>query len=458
MKLLNKLLFVFSLLMINVSLVMSEEFFETRNVATKLDTPWEILWGPDNYIWMTERYGRVSRVNPETGELFELVTINEVFENGERGLMGMALHPQFSESPYVYVVYNTGSTDANTRIKIVRYTYENNKLSNPSIIIDNIKGWWNHNGARLWIDEDLKLWFTIGDAASSGLAQDLSNVNGKLCRINLDGTIPADNPFPNSAIWSFGHRNQQGLVFANGKIYTSEHGASTDDEVNLILKGRNYGWPQVQGYCDNDNEKKVCAEKNVVEPIKSLYPEYTLALGGIDYYNHSAMKQLQNSLLVVSLKAGKLTQLKLDENGEKVLETNDIIDNKYGRLRDLCISPDGRIFISTSNKDGRGGPAVEDDRIIELKAIESSINNSENSNINIYPNPVDEMMNFETDEDVLEIQILNIHGDIVRNIVPNLRLINWDRTDNIGNRLSSGIYFIKFISKSNTEIRKIILK
>ncbi len=438
----------------------SADFLEIRTVSKNLDTPWEILWGNDNHIWMTERFGRISRVNPETGELTVLATIDEVFENGERGLMGMTLHNDFQNFPYVYVVYNTGSNDANTRIKIVRFTYSNNELINPQTIIENIKGWWNHNGSRLWVDSDSKLWFTIGDAASPNLAQDLSNVNGKLCRINLDGTIPNDNPFPDSPIWSYGHRNQQGLVFANGKIYTSEHGASTDDEINLIVKGGNYGWPNVEGYCNTEEEKKFCLEKNVVEPIKSLTPDYTLAIAGLDYYNSGQIKEFNNSLLVVSLKAASITQLKLDDSGEKVIEMNEYFVNKFGRLRDLCISPDGRVFIATSNRDGRGSPATDDDRIIELKSKESSVYNTDNPNILISPIPVDENVIFDFGQNLLvnSIEILDIRGNIVNRFDNIAHQLIWNRTDSLGNILDAGLYFAIIKTEGSIFYKKIILK
>lgn len=355
----------------------------TKDIVTNLDTPWEILWGPDGYIWMTERYGRISRVNPNTGELTELITVDEVFEDGERGMLGMVLHPDFENNPYVYVsyTYHPGTTV----VKTVRYTYNGSTLESPVTIIDNIKGAWNHDGSRLWIDDDLKLYMTTGDAAVAELAQDTSNLNGNLLRMNLDGSIPDDNPFPNSYIYSYGSRNAQGLVFANGKIYSSEHGPANDDEVNIFVAGGNYGWPNVMGYCDSPAEMDFCEEHNVIEPIAAWTP--TLAVAGLDYYNHDFIPDFNNSLLLTTLKASRLVQLKLNAEGDEVINEQHLYTGEFGRLRDLCISPDGRLFIATSNRDGRGNPADVDDRIIEIIPESTDINNIDNGSIDISPAP-----------------------------------------------------------------------
>lgn len=430
----------------------------TREVAGNFRTIWELTWGPDGYLWATERFGRISRINPETGETFHLITIDEVYENGERGMMGMALHPEFSDNPYVYVVYNTGTNNQNTRIKIVQLLFDGTKLSNPIVLLDNIKGWWNHNGSRIKIGTDNKLWFTIGDAADISLPQKLDNINGKLCRMNLDGSIPDDNPFPGSMIWSYGHRNQQGLVIVDDKIYTSEHGASTDDEINLIVKGGNYGWPQVEGFCNKPDEIKFCEENNVVEPILSVYPNYTIAASGIDYYNHDLISEWKNSLIMTSLKAELIVIAKLDDSRTKVISSEEIFKNKFGRLRDLCVAPDGRVFIGTSNQDGRASGAFQNsfDKIIEIKPLTSGINNLIDKKDNIvFPNPFVEFLSIKLEGDLLpnEIIISDFMGRNVGKIDhPKSGINTWKAVDNTGNKLPNGIYSLLFdygISKVN---------
>ncbi len=327
-------------------------------IVQGLNYPWEILWGPDNYIWMTERGGKISRVNPSTGTVSLLHTITEVVSNGEGGLLGMVLHPNFSVTPHVFVAYNYNNA-GNYREKVVRFTYTGTSLINPLTIIDNIAASSIHNGCRLLITPDLKLFITTGDASNQSLPQNTSSVNGKLLRLNLDGGIPSDNPVAGNPYWSYGHRNAQGLVFANNIMYSSEHGPSNDDEINIIEKGRNYGWPTVQGYCDLSNEIAFCSVNSVKEPIKAWTP--TAAVCGMDYYNNNLIPQWKNSLLMVALKNARLYQMKLDANNTGISETNEYFTNKYGRMRDICISPAGGVYVCTSN----GGNS---DRIIEVKA------------------------------------------------------------------------------------------
>lgn len=440
---------IYTLLLIAVVSSSNAIEFESKIVADNLRTVWEVLWGPDNHLWITERGGTISRINPENGDIINLITISEVFEDGERGLMGLALHPNFDSNPYAYVVYNTGSNNENTRIKIVRFTYDGNRLISPTTIIDNMKGWWNHNGSRLHIDNNLKLWFTIGDAAIKELAQDLRNVNGKLCRAELDGSIPLDNPFEDSYIWSYGHRNQQGLVFVGDKIYTSEHGASTNDEINLIYKGRNYGWPFVEGMCNTAQEIDFCQKNSVVEPIIPINPTSTMAIAGIDYYNHNLFPEWNNSLLITSLKSETLIVTKLNENGDSVIQRNEYFQNEYGRLRDVCVSPDGRVFLGTSNRDGRGSSKFANsmDKIIMLKPKLSNII-VDTKEFNISPNPASDVLTIQfnslfdkTEINQENIRIFNTLGTDVSGLASTTNIqddtLNLNITD-----LPNGFYFI----------------
>lgn len=327
-------------------------------IVQGLNYPWEILWGPDNFIWMTERGGKISRVNPATGSVTLVHTVTEVLSNNEGGMLGMVMHPNFSTTPDVFVAYNYNNA-GNYREKIVRFTYNGTTLTSPITIIDNIAAASIHNGCRMVITPDLKLFITTGDASNQSLPQNTSSINGKVLRLNLDGTIPADNPVAGNPYWSLGHRNPQGLVFANNILYSSEHGPSNDDEINIIEKGRNYGWPTVHGYCDLSGEQTFCSANNVKEPIKAWTP--TAAVCGMDYYNSNLIPQWKNSLLMVALKNSRLYQMKLDAAFTSINETNEFFNSSYGRMRDICISPAGRVYICTSN----GG---NNDRIIEVKA------------------------------------------------------------------------------------------
>jgi glucose/arabinose dehydrogenase len=324
-------------------------------LTSKLNHPWEILWGPDNFIWMTERTGKISRVNPATGAVATLLTLTDVTAQGEGGLLGMVLHPDFATTPQVFVSYNYMS-GSNYLEKIVRYTYNGSTLTSPQIILDNLKAGNIHNGCRLLITPDRKLFITTGDANDQANPQNKSALNGKVLRLNLDGSIPDDNPTAGSAVWSFGHRNPQGLVYANNILYSSEHGPSTDDEINIIEKGRNYGWPTVTGFCNTSNEQSFCTANNVREPLQAWTP--TIAPSGLDYYDKDQIPQWKNSLLLAVLKDSKLIQLKLNAAHSAIDSTFEFYVNKYGRIRDVCISPEGKVYVCTDNGN--------DDKIIAI--------------------------------------------------------------------------------------------
>ncbi|MBS1597582.1 MAG: PQQ-dependent sugar dehydrogenase [Bacteroidetes bacterium] len=311
-----------------------------------LNFPWEVLWGPDDFIWMTQRGGIITRIDPSSGNIIPLLTVSEVNSQNEGGMLGMVLHPDFNSNPFVFVAYDYMQSGS-YKGKVVRYEYNNGTLINPITIISNINAATIHNGCRLVITPDMKLFISTGDASNTNDPQNTSVLNGKILRVNLDGTIPSDNPLPGNPVWSFGHRNPQGLVFANNILYSSEHGPDTDDEINIIEKGRNYGWPNVKGFCDPGPEKDFCTANNVREPLKIWTP--TIAPSGLDYYNNDAIPQWKNSLLLCTLKDSRLIQLPLNDAHDAIIGANEFYANTYGRLRDLCISPQGNIYFCTSN-------------------------------------------------------------------------------------------------------------
>ena len=334
-----------------------------RVVKQNLDHVWEMEWGPDNYLWFTERYGRISKMDPLNGNIIFTTTITEVVSNGEGGLLGMALHPDFSSNGLLYLVYNYTS-NTGYREKVVRYTFSNNSLADSYTVIENIPASNIHNGSRIRVVNDgtgIKIFLTTGDASVSVNAQDLNSTSGKVLRLNLDGSVPADNPFAGNPVWSYGHRNPQGLIFANNKWYESEHGPNIEDEVNIIEKGRNYGWPNVNGPCDDGSETTFCTANNVKQPVWSSGGS-TIAVCGIAYYNNDRIPQWKNSILMTTLKDASLRQLKLSVDGTSVTNTSMFYKNEFGRLRDICVSPTGRVYISTSN----GGNS---DKIIEISKL-----------------------------------------------------------------------------------------
>lgn len=416
---------------------------DTSTIAMNLHVGWELIWGPDDMLWLTERNGYVTKVNPVTKAKKSILKINEVHEESESGLLGMALHPNFVDSPFVYLVYNYLS-GLSIKEKLVRYTYASapDTLTTPVTLLDNISGNSNHNGSRLLISPDRKLFMTTGDAQTGSFAQDLSRIEGKVLRMNLDGSVPADNPFAGSLVYTFGHRNPQGILLApNGILYISEHGPNNDDEINILEKGRNYGWPTVMGYCNTSAEMTFCNANNVMEPIKAWTP--TIATAGIDYYNNPAIPEWENSIIMATLKESDFRVLKLSDNGTAITSETVHFNNLFGRLRDVCVSPGGEIFITTSNQDGRGTPDDGDDRIIRIAvSIPIGIKKNEEPTVSVtlYPSVFNNQFNIElkNNENAATFHLYNIYGSEIKKISidPNLGALTVER-DN----LASGMYF-----------------
>lgn len=400
----------------------------SKDIITGLDTPWEILWGSDGYIWLTERYGRISRVNPNTGELHSIITIPEVYETSESGLMGMALHPHFPDPPYLYCAYTAKSSDSTYGIHIVRYTYAKDTLVDRQILIDPLKitGGSIHEGCRLVIDStDMTLYATTGDADDIYTnPQADSKYNGKVLRMNLDGSVPKNNPDSTSHVWSKGHRNAQGLAFGpNHLLYETMHGTWEEDEINIIGKDGNYGWPFINGYADFKDEQKFAKDSAAVDPIYTWTP--TIAPAGCEYYDHVEFPSLRNSLIVAALKGdgsgnSYVIAAHLDSTGMKVVDTARYLYGQYGRFRDVCIAPDGKIFVSTSNKDTKGFPKDDDDRIV---MIYNKINEAVHDNagaeeaIRFSPNPMaGSMSHLEVPQTLLgsRFYLVDVLGRVVR--------------------------------------------
>lgn len=444
-----KTLMAFSLPFFLAAQVIAQTALQTKSLVTNLDTPWEILWGPDNHIWMTERTGKVSRVDPSNGDLKMLLQLSDVIEGNERGLMGLAIHPDFPANASVYLAY-TYLQSSVTKVKVLRYTWQPDTLINPVIILDNIPGNGTHDGCRLLTDNTY-LFITTGDAQNQSTPQDNNSLNGKILRLNLDGTIPSDNPEPGKAWWSKGHRNPQGLVLANGIMYSSEHGPDTDDEVNIIFKKANYGWPNVAGYCDAPGEMNFCQDSNVTEPIAAWTP--TLAVAGTDYYSGTLIPEWDNSLLLTALKAKQLRQLKLNATGDSVISQQVYFLNQFGRIRDLCISPSGKVYIATSNRDGRGTPTADDDRIIEISPVGTGTGQGRGT-IRIFPNPsvASEPLQIEfPGEGLRQVQLISFSGNLIwEKSVSSSDVIPADR-------LSAGVYLLRITDPETVYFQKIIV-
>ena len=363
---------------------------DEREVVDGLDVPWEIKWGPDSgngedFLWVTERSGIVSRINVETGEKHVILDIQSVvWDSNEAGLLGMEIHPDFNNgSPFVFLAYTYLSGGA--KEKIVYYEYDSNldELINEVVLLDGLDGNSTHIGCRLMALDDLTMLITTGDAQDWDASQDVNELTGKTLRMSIntvDGTggdPPSNNPISGSLVWSWGHRNAQGLAMGpNGIIYSSEHGPSNDDELNILQSGGNYGWPNVQGYCDNNwvdyyyagdlnnsyTETDYCDDNNITDAVWSSGSS-TIATSDIIWYDHPAIPEFQNTLLMTVLKDKMLVRFEFSEDGEEVLSYTEFFNNEWGRLRDICVSPDGKIYLATN---GYSWPSQGPNEIIEL--------------------------------------------------------------------------------------------
>jgi len=318
---------------------------DVTTVANNLEIPWDIAFLPDGSILATQRPGSLIHVEQD-----RVIPVEGVVHQGEGGLLGIALHPNFSQNRYVYL-YQT--TRANDRLenRVVRYTYEDDELTRDRVIIDGIAGAPYHDGGRIEFGPDGYLWVTAGDATETANAQRPQTLAGSIMRINPDGSIPDANPFDN-AVYSYGHRNPQGLAWDDdAHLWSTEHGRSGAltgmDEVNLIEGGNNYGWPVIEG--DETRE-------GMVSPKAHSGPDVTWAPASAVYFD--------GSIYFGGLRGSAVYEAVL--SGTDVTEIRRHFHNDFGRIRSIRIGPEGFFYITTSSQDGRGEPVEADDRIIRI--------------------------------------------------------------------------------------------
>lgn len=333
-------------------------------VATNLDTPWSIDFAPDRRIFFTERTGQVRVIKDGKLQPDAWIKVNAV-ETGESGLMGLALDPNFTQNHYVYLAYTYRNDGGKLINRLVRFRDNpaTGKGEEVNTLLDGVAGGSVHDGGRVKFGPDGKLYWSTGDASIPQTAQDRESLSGKILRLNPDGSIPADNPFPNSPVYSYGHRNPQGLAWqpGTGRLYETEHGPSGSapdccrDEVNLIEPGKNYGWPVITGSR---------TQEGMVSPIIHSGDNNTWAPGGATFVTRGPW---QGSLLFTGLRGQALYHLTLDPaDPRKVANLQSYFVQQYGRLRDVAEGPDGAIYLLTSNRDGRGNPSAKDDQILRL--------------------------------------------------------------------------------------------
>ncbi|HEY3081292.1 MAG TPA: PQQ-dependent sugar dehydrogenase [Chloroflexota bacterium] len=337
---------------------------KVETVLRGLDTPWAIAFAPDGRWFVTERPGRIRVV--ENGQLLpEPWMTFDVWEreNSEAGLLGIALDPKFAENRFVYLAY-TYPAGGRLQNRLVRLRDDpaTKRGVQDRVLFDGVLGNENHDGGRVKFGPDGKLYWTMGESYIPNLAQDRSSPSGKILRLNPDGSVPPDNPFPGSPVYSMGHRNPQGLAWqpGTGRLYATEHGPSAqqgccNDELNYIEPGKNYGWPMIRG--DQTRE-------GLESPVLQSGSSTTWAPSGATFVTGGPWA---GSLLFVGLRGQALYRVAVDQQDPRkarLVET--LLARQYGRLRDVVEGPDGAIYLLTSNRDGRGTPASDDDRVLRL--------------------------------------------------------------------------------------------
>lgn len=334
--------------------------YEVETVVQGLRVPWDIAFAPDGRMFVTERPGRV-RVVRDGALLDEPFAELDVWSQSEAGLMGIALDPAFAENGHVYVCYTYIDEQRGPTNRVARLTDADGAGVDHAVIFDNMPGARNHNGCRIRFGPDGMLYVTMGDAQSADTAQDPASPSGKVLRLNADGSVPDDNPIAGNPLFTLGHRNPQGIDWHpdTGEPFITEHGPSDNDEINVLVAGANYGWPEVRG---------IAGEPAYEDPIKKYTP--TLALAGATFYTGGPLPlHWTNSFFFTTLKDRHLRRLALAEGPDgrwAVVGEEKLLEDDFGRLRAVVQGPDGYLYVTTSNRDGRGSPGRFDDKVLRI--------------------------------------------------------------------------------------------
>ncbi len=373
-----KLFIIFLILIVvGVTPAFAESFpilgVKVDTISENLSIPWSIDFASDGRIFFSERTGTLQVID---GGIQKQIMSLDV-SSGEGGMLGIALDPDFKSNHYIYIYYSYNDL-LSTKNKLVRFTEWQNTLTDEKILLDDIPGAFYHDGGRIKFAPDGKLYITTGDATDPNLSQRLDSVAGKILRINSDGSIPDDNPYSDSPVYSIGHRNPQGIAWdESGELIATEHGPSgwrgnAHDEINLIKSGANYGWPDVIGDETKDG---------LINPVLHSGDD-TWAPSGAAFYYGEQIPHWNGKYFIASLRGEHLHVVDFDSNYD-VISHEKLFLGEYGRLRDVVHGPDG-LYVLTSNQDGRGSPLINDDRILRITSLFEAENTQWMKNLYIW--------------------------------------------------------------------------
>ncbi|MBK5297292.1 MAG: PQQ-dependent sugar dehydrogenase [Vicinamibacteria bacterium] len=330
--------------------------FGVQTLATGLQIPWSLAFTPDGRLLISERPGRVRVYQNGTLLAEPALTLSDAFTTGESGILGLAVHPDFATNHFVYLTY-TANGLRGPIARLMRFREVDNRLAEGVVLLDDVPAANIHNGSRVRFGPDRRLYVTFGDVATPSIAQDVASLNGKVLRLNEDGTSAAGNRF-SSPVFSFGHRNPQGIDWhpVTGDLWETEHGQTNNDEINVIDSGVNYGWPVIEA-----DEMR----PDMATPITFFVP--AVAPSGASFYRGTAIPAFRNQLFVATLRGMALLRVTVD--GRRITAQERLLENRYGRLRDVVSGLDGYLYFCTSNRDGRTTPVADDDRLLRIVPV-----------------------------------------------------------------------------------------